>query len=104
MESNIFRLCLRYFPVLTVQAVKAAPRGRYREGVGSGEKMIERFFLDGIDVHRAGISINKRVQFPIFVYMGSAAASGIGWQDAHIGAGKTADVPVPHFRLIIDLF
>ena len=57
-----FRLCLRDIPVLAIQAAQVASAGGQRKDGSAGQKMIQRFFLNGIHMDCAGITVSKRVQ------------------------------------------
>jgi len=66
---------LRDFMVLAMAATKIASRRRYGEGPGTGKKMEERFFLDGINVEGAGEAVDKGVQNTVLVFPHTAKPS-----------------------------
>ena len=65
--------------------------------------MIERFFLDRVNMYRTGIAIHQRVEPSILVDVRSTPAPRIGLQDALIRAGQTLDIPA-QIHCIVDFF
>ena len=72
---RFLRRTLGYFPVLAVKAVQVAARGCDGKGGRPREHMEYRFFLDGVDMHGAGVPVDQGKEFSVHVRADAAVAS-----------------------------
>jgi hypothetical protein len=92
--SRLVGTGLRYFPVLTIQAMEVTTGHRYRKNGGAGIEVEKRLLLHGVHVHAAGISVRNRIQLSRDVYSGAADAPISGGYLAFVGTGATHNVPI----------
>jgi len=85
---HLVGLRLGDLPVLAVQAAEVAAGGGQREGFAAGRKMIERFLLDRVDVHGAGVAVGQAVERAVHVDLGAAHAAVSGGQHTVVGADQ----------------
>jgi hypothetical protein len=79
-------------PVLAIFAAEVATgTGEAEPGV-TGDKMIERCFFYGTDIHRTGFSIDDGIEFAFPVFPISAKPSFAFTDDAPPRTEKTLDV------------
>jgi uncharacterized SAM-binding protein YcdF (DUF218 family) len=89
---GFFRRVLGDGVVLAVLAAEVTARSGQRKRQGPGQKVVEGFFLDGIDVDRAGVAIDKGVQLAPAILAHAAGAAFPFDQDAAMWAELAADV------------
>ena len=80
---------LRDVPVLAEKASHVAAGGAHREYPGSGEEMIERFFLDGIDLQCRWRGIAQGVKFATLVGA-NETESGLAFADVAVARAEVA--------------
>src|ERR1700741_3144913 len=62
-------------PVLAEEAAHVATGGAHAEDAGTGEKMVQRFFLDGVDLKRSRRAVSQAVKFATFIDADKTEAS-----------------------------
>src|SRR5258708_37196438 len=65
----------RDVPVLAEKTSHVAPRGSHAEHAGSRKKMIQRLFLDGIDLQRRRRAVTQVVELAVLINANEAEAS-----------------------------
>src|SRR5258706_16382677 len=58
---------LRNIPVLAEEAAHVTARRAHAKNARARQKMIQRLFLDGIDLQRSGRAIAQAVKLPAFI-------------------------------------
>src|SRR5713101_3605748 len=88
----------RDVPVLAEKTSHVAPRGAHAEHAGSRKKMIQRFFLDGIDLQRRRRAVTQVVELAVLINANEAEASLTRTNMAMAGTEEAMDAAVS-FRL-----
>src|SRR5712671_761400 len=65
----------RNIPVLAEEAAHVAARGAHAEDAGSRQKVIQRFFFDGVDLQGGGGAVSQAVKFAAFIDADKTEAS-----------------------------
>lgn len=66
--KGFIRACLRNLPILAELAFQIAAGGGKGKGKARWEHMIEGLFLNGVNMHRTRVAINKRIILTIDVF------------------------------------
>src|SRR5258708_39850499 len=93
----------RDVPVLAEKTSHVAPRGAHAEHAGSRKEMIQRFFLDRIDLQRRRRAVTQVVELAVLIDPNEAKASLTRPNMAMAGAegerSTALSAPLPPARL-----
>src|SRR5258708_29427497 len=81
----------RDVPVLAEKTSHVAPRGAHAEHAGSRKEMIQRFFLDRIDLQRRRRAVTQVVELAVLIDPNEAKASLTRTNMAMAGAQEAMD-------------
>src|SRR5260221_14603299 len=84
----------RDVPVLAEKTSHVAPRGAHAEHAGSRKKMIQRFFLNGIDLQSRRRAVTQVVKFSVLIDPNEAEASLTRTNMAMAGTEEAVDAAV----------
>src|SRR5260370_13876709 len=84
----------RDVPVLAEKTSHVAPRGAHAEHAGSRKKMIQRFFLNGIDLQSRRRAVTQVVKFSVLIDPNEAEASLTRTNMAMAGTEEAPDAAV----------
>src|SRR5258708_28687540 len=84
----------RDVPVLAEKTSDVAPRGAHAEHAGSRKEMIQRFFLDRIDLQRRRRAVTQVVELAVLIDPNEAKASLTRTNMAMAGTEEAMDAAV----------
>ena len=86
---DLIGLRFRDVPILTKEASHVAARSAEREYSRTGKKMIQRFFLNGVDLQRCRGSISQAIEFSALIDA-NEAETGLTFSDVAVPRAKIA--------------
>src|SRR5207245_4150805 len=88
----------RNVPVLAEKAAHIAARGAHAEDARAGQKVIERLFLDGINLQRGGRAMSQVIEFSALIDA-DEAESRLSRMNVAMPRAKVAVDAAGRFRL-----
>lgn len=88
----------RDVPILAEEAAHVAPRGAEGKNFCAGEKMIERLFLDGINLNRSGRRVAEAVKLSALINANETEA-GLSVSDMAVARAEIT----MHFAARVDV-